>query len=281
MLPETYACEYYDAQLLNKVIIDGHEVGYFKVIAKTDYVEYLLACDCCISDDKDSGFNPWGSVNGKRCKYIYGAMALRRYEVAQELRGKYELDDFELKFPYISDAFKDAVFELFTRSQNNEWLGGHTNYLSGTLVSAILKMAVEFGVDMETIWTCVHILEREGKLASGTGSAYAGILVPYDKRHKRKNPEYPYLEKEVSSFKVKVFSPLSGFDPLEWLIQVFNSQGKNVYEKRIPIEYIPKWTASRGAKDENHHPVDIARMNLGLAETEDKIWKNSIEWSKV
>ncbi|OHA51201.1 MAG: hypothetical protein A3A97_02935 [Candidatus Terrybacteria bacterium RIFCSPLOWO2_01_FULL_40_23] len=279
MLPSTYENEYYKAEIINKVVIDGHEVGYFLVVSKTGYAEYLLSCDCAIIDDKEFGFNPWDSIGGKRCKYLHAAMALRQYEVAQEIGEKYDLDDLATKFPYISDALKDAVLELFTRSQNNEWLGGHTNYLPGTLVSEILKYTMEFGADMEQVWTCVNILEREEKLSVGF-SFYIGVLVPYDKKRKVKNPIYPYLRKKISIFSVKVFSPIHGCDPLEWLIQVFNHSGKNVYEVRIPIEYLPKWLVLSETKEERYHPVDIARMNLALAETEDKIWNNNVEWAQ-
>ena len=88
MLPDTYESEYYDAQILNKVVIDGHEVGYFKVIAKSGDIEYLLACDCSMNDNKEFEFNPWLSI---KCKYRHAAMALRQYEIAQELANKHDL----------------------------------------------------------------------------------------------------------------------------------------------------------------------------------------------
>ncbi|OHA46589.1 MAG: hypothetical protein A3A80_01840 [Candidatus Terrybacteria bacterium RIFCSPLOWO2_01_FULL_44_24] len=270
MLPDAYENDYYKVEVISKIIIDGHEVVWVKTTAKIDYVEYMVACECGLN--KQSGeFDPW---HGWDCKYINAAMFLRRYEISQELAGKHDLDSHESKFPYISDAFKNAVFELFTRSQNNEWLGGNTNYLPGTLVSAILENAMEFGADMEHVWTAVNMLECEGKLASGTGTgaSWAGILIPHDARRNRKNPVFPYSEKQVSNFKIKVFSPISGFEPLEWLIQVYNSKGKIVYEERVAIKYHPKWVTGSEIR-EGFHPTDVAQLNLALAKTEEKIWE--------
>ena len=281
MLPDVFESEYYRADVVRKIVIDGHETAYVKVtMPSSGDVEYMVTCECA-RDSGSGNFNPWERVS---CGLRSAATYLRRWEVSRELSDKYGLQDFigmfNPVFPYVSDELKNAIVELFERSQRNAWLDGNTNYLSGVLISDILSIHASLSVSVGDIWTCVNILEREGKLACGTGMgvAWVGLIVPYDARRKRKNPKYPYLAKEIGSWTVKVFSPqTSGFEPLEWLVRVCNRAGKISYEERIPLLYHPKWPSGIENKAEAFHATDVARLTLALAELEEKVWNGSLE----